>query len=189
MRRMMLALGAAAALLGARSARAQDSTRAGLGIDRVGTYVSYTWMPRAKHGWELGGDIDLGSIGPRARLLLGADYYSADVNVVGPLGTPLTGGFHDFAISTELRVRLFQAGRVAPFAGAGAGVHFLGNDIGGDPAYAHRFTGVEGGAQFFGGTEVAVTRDGGIAAYGELRRLEARAVSRTTVRLGVFVKL
>ncbi|HEU4642448.1 MAG TPA: hypothetical protein VFS44_08335 [Gemmatimonadaceae bacterium] len=179
----------AAMTLAARGARAQDEDHAHWGLDRVGTYFSYTWIEDAKRGWELGGDIDVGSLGPRARVVLGLDYFKADADRVNAFGMPLTGGFHDFATTVDVRVRLLRAGPLEPFAGAGVGVHFLGNDIRGDDRFASRYEGTEGSAQIFGGTEVALTSDRRVALYGEVRRILARAVGRTTVRLGAFFRL
>lgn len=186
---MTAACAIAAMSLWTRAAGAQEEDHAHWGLQRVGTYVSYTWIEDAKRGWELGGEIDVGSLGPRARLVLGLDYFKADVDRVSAFGAPLTGGFHDFATTADVRVRLFRAGPVEPFAGAGVGVHFLGNDIAGDQRFASRYEGTEAGAQLFGGTEVALTRDRRVALYGEARRILAKAVGRTTVRVGAFFRL
>ncbi|HEX6534525.1 MAG TPA: hypothetical protein VF041_08005 [Gemmatimonadaceae bacterium] len=176
--------------LGARAARAQEQDEgAHLGLDRVGTYLSYTWIENARRGWEAGGEIDLATLAPRTRLVLGLDYFKADIDRRNVFGGQLTGGFHDFAVMADVRVRLFRAGPLEPFAGAGVGVHFLGNDIEGDPAFASRYEGTKAGAQLFGGSELALTADRRVALYGEVRRILAKAVDRTTLRVGAFFRL
>ena len=65
-----------------------------------------------------------------------------------------SSSFHDFSTTADLRLTLFRWRRLEPFAGAGIGAHFLGNDIAGDEALRGRYNGTELGAQFFGGMAI-----------------------------------
>jgi hypothetical protein len=173
-------------------ARAQvaDDEQARLGIDRVGSYLSYTWVDHAHSGWDLGAELDIGSVvTPAARIVLGLNYLHAEVNRRGALGPELSSSFHDFSPTADLRFTLFRWGRMEPFAGAGIGGHFLGNNIAGDAALSDRYEGAKLGAQFFGGTAVDLTSDRSWSAYAELRRIEVPVVARTTFRLGAFMRL
>ncbi len=185
---------AAAMLLAAPASWSQNGDgggeRAHLGIDRIGSYLSYTWVDRAHGGWDLGAELDIGSIiVPAAHLVVGANYLSAEADRPGSIGSELESSFHDFSLTADLRVALFRWHRLEPFAGAGASVHFLGNDIAGDGTLRDRYSGTKPGAQFFGGTALDLTSDRTWSAYVELRRMEVPNVGRTTVRAGVFVRI
>ena len=169
---------------------ADSSEKAHLGIDRVGSYLSYTWVDHAHGGWDLGAELDIGSvITPAAHLVVGANYLHAEADRPGSIGPELESSFHDFSLTADLRLALFRWHRLEPFAGAGAGVHFLGNDIAGDGTLRDRYSGTKPGAQFFGGTSLDLTSDRTWSGYLELRRMEVPHVGRTTLRLGVFVRI
>lgn len=173
-----------------RGARAQQEAQAPADANRVGSYLSYTWIGDARNGWDLGADLDLGAIVPgRARFMVGANYLEAEIDRVGPTGVPLGGSFHDVSVTADVRVTLVRAGAWQPFAGAGVGLHVLGNHITGDARVRDRYDGTALGAQLFGGTEVDLTDDRRWSGYLELRRIAVRTVGRTTVRLGAFVRL
>lgn len=185
---------AVAMLLSAPASWSQSSADSGekahLGIDRIGSYLSYTWVDHAHGGWDLGAELDIGSVfTPAAHLVVGANYLQADADRAGPLGAELESSFHDFSLTGDLRLALFRWRRLEPFAGAGVSVHFLGNDIAGDAALRDRYSGTELGAQFFGGTAIDLTSDRTWSGYVELRRMEVPHVGRTTLRVGAFVRI
>ena len=185
---------AAAVLLSASALQSQSSVESGerahLGIDRVGSYLSYTWVDHAHSGWDLGAELDIGSIViPAARVVLGVNYLHAEVDRPGSIGPELESSFHDFSTTADLRLTLFRWRRLEPFVGAGIGAHFLGNDIAGDESLRARYRGTKFGAQFFGGTAIDITSDRTWSGYLELRRMEVPHVGRTTVRLGAFVRI
>lgn len=189
------ALGIAAALLAPTApARAQEEGGGGgkarLGIDRLGSYLSYTWVDDAHSGWDLGAELDIGSVvSPAARIVVGVNYLEAMADRPGALGSELRSSFHDFSATADLRLTLFRWRRLEPFVGAGVSVHFLGNNIAGSAALRDRYSGTELGAQFFGGTAFDLTPGGRWSAYAELRRMQVPVVGRTTFRLGVFVRI
>jgi opacity protein-like surface antigen len=172
----------------ARGARAQsDEDRPRLGIDRLGSYVSYTWVDDAQHGWDIGAELDVGSIAtPKAHLVVGLNYLEADID---RKDVTFQGSFHDFSATADLRFTLFRYWRFEPFAGAGVGVHFLGNDIDGPESFRSEYDGTKVGGQFFGGTAFDITSDRQWSAYAEVRRIAVSTVGRTTLRLGAFVRL
>lgn len=184
----------AMSLVLAGGVRAQDAPadtgQTRLGVDRVGVYMSYTSVDKGRNGWELGGDLDLGSVITRsAHLLVEGNYLHADLDRNDALGLPIAGSFHDFSVGAALRVWLFRAGIVEPYIGAGVGVHFIGNDIDAAQSIEHEYTGTKIGGEYFGGVAVDISRDQRWAVYGEVRRVEVSPVSRTTYRLGLFVPL
>ena len=169
---------------------ADSSEQAHLGIDRLGSYLSYTWVDHAHGGWDLGAELDIGSLViPAAHIVLGVNYLHADVDRPGSIGSELSSSFHDFSTTADLRLTLFRWRRLEPFAGAGIGAHFLGNDIADDGTLRERYSGTELGAQFFGGMAIDLTSDRAWSGYLELRRMEVPHVGRTTVRLGAFVRI
>lgn len=169
---------------------ANGSEEAHLGIDRVGSYLSYTWVDHAHGGWDLGAELDIGSVlTPAAHLVVGANYLHAEADRAGSIGSELESSFHDFSLTTDLRVALFRWRRLEPFVGAGVGVHFLGNSIDGDGTLRDRYSGTKFGTQLFGGTAMDITSDRTWSAYLELRRMEVPKVGRTTVRVGAFVRI
>lgn len=194
MRWARLAVGAGTLLAAAvwtAGARAQsDSTRAKLGLDRVGSYLSYTDVEHARNGWELGADLDLGSvIRPALHLVAEANYLQADLDRRDAVGAAIPGSFHDFSIGAAARLSLFHVARFEPYVGAGVGLHFLGTDIAKSQPVHDDYTGVKLGGEYFGGVSFDLTRDRRWALYAEVRRMEVSPVSRTTYRLGFFVRM
>ena len=185
---------AAAVMLSASAVQAQATAdpgeEAGLGIDRVGSYLSYTWVDKAHGGWDLGAELDIGSVViPAARIVLGVNYLRADADRVGTVGQELESSFHDFSTTADLRLTLFRWHRLEPFVGGGISGHFLGNDIAGSESLRERYRGAKLGAQVFGGTALDLTDDGVWSGYLELRRMEVPDVGRTTLRVGAFVRI
>jgi hypothetical protein len=187
MRLAVLSIATAAAT---RSAAAQERPGAHLGIDRVGSYLSYAWADHARRAREFGADIDLGSlVFPSLRLAAGLNYFTADVDRRGATGAPVSGSFHDFSMSGEASVAPVRFGRAEPYVGAGIGVHFRGDHDIDDPLVRDLYRGTVLGGHYFGGVSVDITRDRRWAGYVEVRRVEAQNVGRTLARLGAFVRL
>lgn len=171
-------------------ARAHADDEARLGIDRIGSYLSYTWVDNAHGGWDLGAELDIGSVVlPTAHIVLGVNYLHAEIDRPGSIGPELSSSFHDLSATADLRLALFRWRRLEPFAGAGISGHFLGNDIAGDESLRRHYRGAKLGAQLFGGTAIDLTSDGSWSGYLELRRMEVPHVGRTTLRLGAFVRI
>ena len=179
----------ACAFAAARSARAQsDSSQAQLGLDRVGSYLSYTTVEHARNGWELGGDLDLGSVfTPKLHLVAEANYLKADLHRFQPGDVAIPGSFHDFSVSMAARYSVAHVNRFEPYVGAGVGLHFLGTDIARSQPIHDDYTGAKLGGEYFLGVSYDLTHRW--ALYGEVRRMEVPPASRTTYRLGFFVRL
>jgi len=180
---------AACALVCARTAAAQtDTSVAQLGLDRVGSYLSYTTVEHGRNGWELGGDVDMGSVfTPKLHLLAEANYLHADVHRFAPGNVPIPGSFHDFSVSLAARYSVAHVERFEPYVGAGVGVHFLGTDIARSQPVHDDYTGAKLGGEYFLGLSFDLTKRW--ALYGEVRRMEVPPASRVTYRLGFFVRL
>jgi outer membrane protein W len=180
---------AACILAAAQGAFAQsDTSRAQLGLDRVGSYLSYTTVEHARNGWELGGDVDAGSVfTPKLHLLAEANFLHADLHRFDAVGAAIPGTFHDFSLSVAARYSVAHVNRFEPYVGAGVGVHFLGTDIARSQPIHDDYTGAKLGGEYFLGVSYDITRRW--ALYGEVRRMEVPPVSRTTYRLGFFVRL
>jgi hypothetical protein len=183
---------AAAALLAAAAprARAQEQERAHLGVDRLGSFLSWAWTDHGRHGHELGADLDIGSIfTPRLRLAVGLNYFHADIDRRNHLGEPVDGTFHDFSVHAEASYELIRIGRLGPYVGAGVGVHWRGSDINDDiDNTARLYKGAVLGGDFFGGTTFALTQSRRYSLYAEARRVEAQNVERSLARLGIIIR-
>jgi hypothetical protein len=183
---------AAAALLTAVAPRAhaQEQERAHLGVDRLGSFLSWAWTDHGRHGHELGADLDIGSIfTPRLRLAVGLNYFHADIDRRNHLGEPVDGTFHDFSVHAEASYELIRIGRLGPYVGAGVGVHWRGSDITDDiDNTARLYKGAVLGGDFFGGTTFALTQSRRYSLYAEARRVEAQNVERSLARLGIIIR-
>jgi hypothetical protein len=180
-----------AAAVCASGAHAQDdTTHARLGLDRVGSYLSYTTVEHARNGWELGADVDLGSVfRPALHLVAEANYLHADLDRRDAGGAAIPGSFHDFSVGAAARLTLFRVARFEPYVGAGLDLHFLGTDIAKSQPVHNDYTGFKLGGEYFGGVSFDLTRDRRWALYAEVRRMDVSPVSRTTYRLGFFVRM
>lgn len=179
-----------ALLLAAPSAHAQDGEHAHLGVDRLGSFLSWAWTDHGKHGHELGADLDIGSIvTPKLRLAVGLNYFHADIDRRDHFGDAVDGTFHDFSLHAEASYEVVRIGRLAPYVGAGVGVHWRGSDITNDVDNTARlYKGAVVGGDFFGGATFALTRSRRFSLYAEARRVEAQNVERTLARIGVIVR-
>jgi hypothetical protein len=171
-------------------AHAQEQEHAHLGVDRLGSFVSWAWTDQGKHGHELGADVDIGSIlSPKLRLSLGLNYFHADIDRRDHLGDPVNGTFHDFSLHAEASYEVLRVGRLGPYVGAGVGVHWRGSSIDNDVDNTARlYKGAVIGGDFFGGTTFALTQSRRYSLYAEARRVEAENVSRSLARVGIIVK-
>ena len=175
-----------------RSAVAQEQTeeQAHLGVDRIGSYISYTWVDHARNGWDLGADLDVGSvITPSLRVVVGGNFLHAQVDRTDLLGNPVPGSFHDLSFKGELRYRVAQFGRVSPFLGGAVGPHFLGSSIPESEPAHQLYQGTKVGWEYFGGTDVAILRQQRFFGYVEVRRILVENVNRTTLRLGAYIHI
>jgi hypothetical protein len=189
---MRLTVACVAALLAlAPRARAQDTEEhAHLGVDRLGSFLSWAWTDHGKQGHEFGADLDIGSIfSPRFRLAVGLNYFKADIDRRDHLGDPVGGTFHDFSVHAEASYELVRIGRLGPYVGAGVGVHWRGSSIDNDiDNTARLYKGAVVGGDFFGGTTFALTTSRRFSLYAEARRVEAQHVERTLARIGIIIR-
>lgn len=191
MKRSTLALAAVAMLAAAAPhAGAQEQERAHLGVDRLGSFLSWAWTDHGTHGHELGADLDIGSIfSPRLRLAVGLNYFHADIDRRDHLGQPVDGTFHDFSVHAEASYEIVRIGRLGPYVGAGVGVHWRGSDISNDiDNTARLYKGAVVGGDFFGGTTFALSQSRRYSLYAEARRVEAQNVGRSLARLGIIIR-
>lgn len=191
MKRSTLALAAVAMLAAAAPhAGAQEQERAHLGVDRLGSFLSWAWTDHGTHGHELGADLDIGSIfSPRLRLAVGLNYFHADIDRRDHLGQPVDGTFHDFSVHAEASYEIVRIGRLGPYVGAGVGVHWRGSDINNDiDNTARLYKGAVVGGDFFGGTTFALSQSRRYSLYAEARRVEAQNVGRSLARLGIIIR-
>lgn len=183
---------AVAAILAVAAPRAlaQDQEHAHLGVDRLGSFLSWAWTDHGRHGHELGADLDIGSIvSPRLRLAVGLNYFHADIDRRNHLGQPVDGTFHDFSVHAEASYEILRIGRFGPYVGAGVGVHWRGSDIDNDiDNTARLYKGAVVGGDFFGGTTFALTQSRRYSLYAEARRVEAQNVGRSLARLGIIIR-
>jgi len=190
-KRSTLALAAVAMLAAAAPhAGAQEQERAHLGVDRLGSFLSWAWTDHGTHGHELGADLDIGSIfSPRLRLAVGLNYFHADIDRRDHLGQPVDGTFHDFSVHAEASYEIVRIGRLGPYVGAGVGVHWRGSDINNDiDNTARLYKGAVVGGDFFGGTTFALSQSRRYSLYAEARRVEAQNVGRSLARLGIIIR-
>jgi hypothetical protein len=171
-------------------ALAQEQEHAHLGVDRLGSFLSWAWTDHGRHGHELGADLDIGSIvSPRLRLAVGLNYFHADIDRRNHLGQPVDGTFHDFSVHAEASYEILRIGRFGPYVGAGVGVHWRGSDIDNDiDNTARLYKGAVVGGDFFGGTTFALTQSRRYSLYAEARRVEAQNVGRSLARLGIIIR-
>jgi hypothetical protein len=181
---------AAILAVAAPRARAQEQENAHLGVDRLGSFLSWAWTDHGRHGHELGADLDIGSIvSPRLRLAVGLNYFLADIDRRNHLGQPVDGTFHDFSVHAEASYEILRIGRFGPYVGAGVGVHWRGSDIDNDiDNTARLYKGAVVGGDFFGGTTFALTQSRRYSLYAEARRVEAQNVGRSLARLGIIIR-
>jgi hypothetical protein len=181
----------AALLFVAPRARAQETEEhAHLGVDRLGSFLSWAWTDHGQHGHEFGADLDIGSIfSPRFRLAVGLNYFKADIDRRDHLGDPVDGTFHDFSAHAEASYELARIGRLGPYVGAGVGVHWRGSDINNDiDNTARLYKGAVIGGDFFGGVTFALSKSRRYSLYAEARRVEAQNVERTLARVGIIIR-
>jgi hypothetical protein len=176
--------------LGASRAHAQEQEHAHLGVDRLGSFLSWAWTDHGRRGHELGADLDIGSIiSPKLRLAVGLNYFHADIDRRDHLGDPVDGTFHDFSVHAEASYEIARIGRLGPYVGAGMGVHWRGSSIDNDVDNTARlYKGAVLGGDFFGGTTFALTQSRRYSLYAEARRVEAQNVERTLARLGIIIR-
>ena len=191
MKRGIPALVIAAMLAGAAPrAQAQEQEHAHLGVDRLGSFLSWAWTDHGTQGHEIGADLDIGSIfSPKLRLSVGLNYFHADIDRRDHFGEPVDGTFHDFSVHAEASYEIIRIGRLGPYVGAGVGVHWRGSSIDNDiDNTARLYKGAVVGGDIFGGTTFALTESRRYSLYAEARRVEAQNVERSLARLGIIIR-
>jgi hypothetical protein len=150
-----------------------------------GVHLGYAAIEKAKNAIEFGASAEIGSYRtPRLRFAVGFDYLSSDTE-----RTPRpSGSFSDKSLYGDLRLRPFQVRTVAPYVGAGLGLHLRGNDYD-DETIADLYDGVAAGVQGFVGVLVDGREDGRWGFSGELRTVRAINIHRTSLRAGLFLRL
>ena len=151
----------------------------------VGIHLGYAGIEKAKNTVEFGVSAEIGSYRtPRLRAALGVDYLSSDTK----RSPRPAGSFSDLSVNGDLRLKPFQVRSVAPYLGAGLSLHFRGNDYE-EPNIADIYDGVAVGAQAFVGVLVDGSEDGRWGFSGELRTVRAQNLDRTSLRVGLFLRL
>jgi hypothetical protein len=169
----------------------RDSSRTALGLSSVGAFAFLAGGARIErhvNGAEIGGQLDLGYFAsPRLRV-------TADVSFLRsfPLeehieieGMTYRDSFYDLSGSTG--VTLLGAAppaSITPYIGAGVGVHALSSNFGSiviDTRYNSNNFGLLGTL----GLRARVGRSGRRAVQLELRRVQAKNVSRVSLHLGI----
>ena len=188
--RSLTAVCVAVLVLSASRAHAQAQEHAHLGVDRLGSFLSWAWTDHGRHGHEIGADLDIGSVfTPKLRLAVGLNYFHADIVRRDHLGDPVNGTFHDVSVHVEGSYEIARIGRLSPYVGAGVGVHWRGSHIDSDVDNTARlYTGAVIGGDFFGGTTFALSESRRYSLYAEARRVEAQNVARSLARLGIIVR-
>jgi len=151
----------------------------------LGIHLGYAGIEKAKNTIEFGAAAEIGSYRtPRLRVALGVNYLSSDTN----RPPRPAGSFSELSVYGDLRLKPFQVRSVAPYLGAGLGLHFRGNDYQ-EPNIADIYDGVAVGAQAFVGVLVDGHEDGRWGFSGELRTVRADNLDRTSLRVGLFLRL
>lgn len=152
----------------------------------LGIHLGYAGIEKAKNTIEFGASAEVGSYRtPRLRFALGLDYLSSDTE----RPPRPSGSFSDLSVNGDLRFKPFQVRTVAPYLGAGLGLHFRSNDYDQDPNIADLYDGVAVGVQGFLGVLVDGSDDGRWGFSGELRAVRATNIHRTSLRAGLFLRL
>jgi hypothetical protein len=149
----------------------------------VGAHVGYASIENAKGSLEIGAFADVGSYRrERVRMILGVDYLSTTST-----RPAADGSFSDLTLSGDLRWKPFSVGTVAPFVGAGIGVHLRSNDAS-DPTIRDLYNGLAVGYNLSLGSMIDFLPDGTKGAVLDLRRVQAQNVDRTSFRVGAFYR-
>jgi hypothetical protein len=161
-----------------------DSTpRLGLGASSAINF--HAGVGRVKHatlGTEVGGALDIGSIGARrVRLSIGVDYLGMTIRRPDSLGVRERGNGYVFTAFADVNVIPPLTRRLTPYAGAGFGIDAVGTTISNEQVGALYNTNVfdvhgQVGALY------RVTPNGHLSL--EARGTGARVVRRVGVRLG-----
>jgi hypothetical protein len=167
-----------------QSAPRPDSTPK-LGLSASSAFNVHAGVGQMKHaalGTEVGGALDLGSIGSRrVRLAVGIDYLGVSIDRRDSLGVRERGRGYVFTASADVAAIPSLTHRVAPYAGAGFGVDAVGTTISNEQVgalYNTNVFNVHGQV----GLLYRVTPSGRVSI--EARATGARVVRRVGVRLG-----
>jgi len=165
-------------------AQATDSLpRLGLGASSaVMVHAGVGQIKHASLGTEVGGTLDLGSIGSRwVRLGVGVDYLAMTIDRPDSLGVRERGDGYVFTAFADVTVIPSLSRRLTPYAGVGVGVDAVGTQISNEQIGALYNTNVfDVHAQL--GALVRVTPRSHLTL--ETRATGARVVRRIGVRVG-----
>jgi len=151
----------------------------------LGVHLGYAAIEKAKNALSFGASAEVGSYRtPRLRFALGLDYLSSDTE----RPPRPAGSFSDLSVNGDLRYKPFRIRTVAPYLGAGVGLHFRDNDYE-EPNIADLYDGIAVGVQAFLGVLVDGNEDGRWGFSGELRTVRATNLHRTALRAGLFLRL
>jgi hypothetical protein len=167
---------------------ARIAAQDGWGVHRIGAHLGVASVSQADRGFEVGMAVDVGSLfRPQARLVFGANQMSAGVDRrVDDIAVP--GSFRDITITSDLQLKLFRAGPVVPYAGAGVGLHFLSPHDIPDQNVRDIYDGLVVGLNYMGGLIWDMTPDRRWSLTGEIRGTAAQNVGRTSFRAGATVR-
>lgn len=151
----------------------------------LGAHLGYAAIEEAKNTVEFGAYAEIGSYKTaRLRFALGLDYLSSDTE----RPPEPAGSFSDLSVNGDLRFKPFRVRTVAPYLGAGLGLHFRSNDYE-EPNIADIYDGVAVGGQAFVGVLVDGSEEGRWGFSGEFRMVKAQNLDRTSFRAGLFLRL
>jgi hypothetical protein len=139
----------------------------------------------ADPAFETGISLDLGWLGSRpVRLVVDAEYLNGHLSRLDSLGNRGRGPFYDMSLHVGVRYLPTLGHVVAPYVGAGMGVHALGSStrvVEVDELYNRNIFGAHAMVGFYS----FLTADGRNALNFELRGVSAGNVRRASLRLGL----
>ena len=181
------ALATAPALLVAQQGAAEpEPSRRGLAASgSIGVLGGFASLRAADPAFEAGVSLDLGWLGSHAvRLVVDAEYLNGHLSRLDSLGNRGRGPFYDMSLHVGVRYLPTLGHVVAPYAGAGVGVHALGSStrvVEVDELYNRNIFGAHAMVGFYS----FLTADGRNALNFELRGVSAGNVRRASLRLGL----
>jgi hypothetical protein len=167
----------------------------------VEVHVGYAVVTKADDAIEFGASTEMNAFSKQyLRLVTGVDYMSTRTKREITGGAVPEGSFSDLGVYGDARLRPFRVKVVAPYLGIGLGLHFRSNDYqAADGAsddvkratknIADLYDGVGICAQGSVGVLVDGTESGAWGVSGDVRSIKGADVGRTSIRVGLFVRL
>ncbi|HET6681663.1 MAG TPA: hypothetical protein VFG84_10720 [Gemmatimonadaceae bacterium] len=151
----------------------------------IGVVGGFASLRAADPAFETGISLDLGWVGSRPiRLVVDAEYLKGHLSRLDSLGNRGRGPFYDMSLHVGVRYLPTLGHLVAPYLGAGVGVHALGSStrvVEVDELYNRNIFGAHAMVGFYS----FLTADGRNALNFELRGVSAGNVRRASLRLGL----